>query len=296
TISRPDENGSYRIDWNSEFSAVAGDVLFDRTPIPGEKDGKSWGGYAGLSVRLAKSISDWQAIDSEGQKDLNIHGQKARWLDFSGVTTRSKAAGIAIFDHPDNLRHPSPCFVIMDPKVPFGYFSPALLFNKPYTLPAGKSLTLRYRVLIHPGRPDRNLLEGEWKSFTQSADVRVPARSDGEVRTRLDKPAHVFRFRRDMPFADAVEQIKYCIEPPLPIAVLWKDLYDNADIDRTTPANMDEISGISPGTALKLLLMAVSGSADELGYVVHDGVVIIATTESLPKLLQTRVYDISDLF
>ncbi|MFH1715963.1 MAG: DUF6807 family protein, partial [Planctomycetota bacterium] len=47
TISRPDENGSYRIDWNSEFSAVAGDVLFDRTPIPGEKDGKSWGGYAG---------------------------------------------------------------------------------------------------------------------------------------------------------------------------------------------------------------------------------------------------------
>jgi len=82
----------------------------------------------------------------------------------------------------------------------------------------------------------------------------------------------------------------------LPIAVLWNDLYDNADIDRTTPANMDEISGISPGTALKLLLMAVSGSADELGYAVQDGVIIIATTETLPKLLKTRVYDISDLF
>jgi len=294
-VSRPDENGWYRIDWSSEFSAGGKDVLFDRTPISGEKDGKSWGGYAGLSVRLAKDISGWQVIDSESRKDLNIHGQKARWLNFSG-TAANKTAGIAIFDHPGNLRHPSPCFVIMDPKMPFGYFSPALLFNEPYTLPAGKSLTLRYRVLIHPGRISKELLEREWKSFSLSDDVRIPAQSDRQVQTRLDKPAHVFRFRRDMPFGEAVEQIKYCVEPPLPIAVLWKDLYDNADIDRTTPAGMDEISGISPGTALKLLLMAVSGSADELGYAVQDGVIIIATTESLPKLLKTRVYDISDLF
>jgi hypothetical protein len=183
----------------------------------------------------------------------------------------------------------------MDPKVPFGYFSPALLFNEPYTLPAGRNLSLRYRVLIHPGRIGKDLLEGEWKSFSRATEVR-PAASDSEVQAKLDKPAHVFRFRRDMPFGEAVEQIKYCVEPPLPIAVLWNDLYDYADIDRTTPANMDEISGISPGTALKLLLMAVSGSADEIGYAVQDGVIIIATTESLPKLLKTRVYDISDLF
>jgi hypothetical protein len=32
------------------------------------------------------------------------------------------------------------------------YFSPAVIQEKPYLLKAGQSLTLRYRVVIHPGR------------------------------------------------------------------------------------------------------------------------------------------------
>jgi hypothetical protein len=98
-----------------------------------------------------------------------------------------------------------------------------------------------------------------------------------------------------MPFAEAIDQIRNCVEPPLQIAVLWRDLYDNADIDRTTPINMDEISGVSIGTALKLLLASVSGRYDQLGYVIDDGVIIIATVESLPNRLKARVYDIADL-
>ena len=98
-----------------------------------------------------------------------------------------------------------------------------------------------------------------------------------------------------MSFAEAIDQIKYCVEPPLPIVVIWKDLYDNADIDRTTPINMDEISGISPGRALKLLLSSVSGGYDRLGYIVEDGIIMIATVESMPERWETHVYDISDL-
>ncbi|MFQ6035821.1 MAG: PmoA family protein [Sedimentisphaerales bacterium] len=173
SISKPDENGRYRIDWQSSFTAGAQDVLLDRTPIPGEKDGKSWGGYAGLSVRIAKDISDWQVLDSEGRKGIEAHGKKARWLDFSGKTANGKTAGITIFDHPDNLRHPSPWFVIMDSKVPFGYFSPAVLFHKPYTLAAGKSLELRYRIFIHPERGDKEMLEKEWKTFLKTTDIEV---------------------------------------------------------------------------------------------------------------------------
>ena len=305
SVGKPDEDGSYRIDWFSRFTAGAGDVLLDRTPIPGEKDGQSWGGYAGLSVRLAKNISGWYLADSEGRKDLQAHGKKARWMDFGGRTAESKDFSIALFDHPDNLRHPSPGFVIMDPKIPFGYFGPALLFDKPYTLPGGKSFSLKYRVLIHPGRAETDLLEGEWKSFSGTAGVQArikPAqnssarrRTDQAVSKELDKPAYVFEFNPNMSFAEAIEQIKYCVEPPLQIAVIWKDLYDNADIDRMTPINMDEISGVSPGSALKLLLASVSGRTDLLGYVVEDGVIMIATVESLPEMWETRVYDISDL-
>jgi len=165
SISKPDENGRYRIDWRSSFTAGAQDVLLDRTPVLGEKDGKSWGGYAGLSVRIAKDIGNWQVLDSEGRKGIEAHGKKAYWLDFSGKTSKGKAAGITIFDHPDNLRYPSPWFVIINPKVPFGYFSPAVLFNKPYTLPAGQKLSLQYHILVHPERADKNLLQVEWKKF-----------------------------------------------------------------------------------------------------------------------------------
>jgi hypothetical protein len=304
-VGKPDEDGRYRIDWISRFTARAADVLLDRTPITGEKGGQSWGGYAGLSVRVAKNVTDWYLTDSEGRKDLQAHGQKARWMNFGGRAAGSKDFSITIFDHPDNLRHPSPGFVIMDPKVPFGYFSPALLFNKPYTLPAGKSLSLKYRILIQPSRAEKNLLEAEWKSFAETTGIQALTqptrdfsskhRNDESTYKELDKPAYVFEFTPNMSFAEAIELIKYCVDPPLPIVVLWKDLLDNADIDRTTPINMDEISGISPGSALRLLLASVSGGFDQLDYVVEDGIIMIATVESLPDRFETRVYDISDL-
>jgi len=304
-ITKPDEEGRYRIDWSSRFTAGDTDVLLDRTPIPGEKGGQSWGGYAGLSVRLAKDVTDWQLIDSEGRRNLEAHGEKTRWMNFSGRAAESTDFSIAIFDHPENLRHPSPGFVIMDPKVPFGYFSPALLFNKPYTLPAGKSLSLKYRLLISPGRAKKNQLEAEWKSFSRTTsnqariepeqDTNSRHKTDEDLSKDLDKSAFVFEFRPEMSFAEAIELIKHCVDPPLPIVVIWKDLLDNADTDRTTPINMDPISGISPGMALKLLLRCVSGGYDRLGYVVADGIIMIATVETLPEKCQTRVYDISDL-
>jgi hypothetical protein len=252
-------------------------------------------------VRLAKNLSGWQLADSEDRKGLAAHGQKARWMDFSGQTADGRAAGIAIFDHPDNLRHPSPGFVIMDPKVPFGYFSPALLFGGPYTLSAGKSLTLRYRVLIHPVRADKNLLEREWKSFSQTTGPAMqiePAteyQGDEVIARQLTKPPVRLQFSRQMPFVEAIDQIRNCVAPPLKIAVLWRDLYDNADIERTTPINMDNISGVSVGAALRLLLASVSGRYDQLGYTIDDGVIVIATTDSLPNRLKPRVYDIADL-
>ena len=310
-VSDPNRDGKYLIDWRSTFTAGEKNVLLDRTPIPGEKNGQSWGGYAGLSIRMAETTRQWQFIDSEGRKGEQMHGKKARWVDFSG-----RSAGVAIFDHPDNLRHPSPWYIARG----MPYFSPAPLFNKPYTLPAGKSLTLQYRIWIHPGRADPDLsgLEGEWKSFLKTSDLRsriesakklrqsdiMPNKSkklstqfqtDEVVREQLDKRVDLSQLRRQMAFAEAIEHIKYCVEPPLKIVVLWRDLYDNAYIDRTTPIDMDEISGVSAGTVLKLLLTSVSGRYDQLGYVVQDGVIIVATVESLPKKQQTRVYDISDL-
>jgi hypothetical protein len=177
TVSAPDDSGQYHIDWLSGFTAGRKDVVLDRTPLPGEEGGKGYGGYAGLSVRMAKATRGWQFVDSEGRKDKEAHGKRAKWVNFSGEIGGDKAAGITIFDHPDNLRHPSPWYV--EKGMP--YFSPAVLFDKAYTLAAGKSLTLRYRILIHPGLADKVLLEGELKAFLKTTDIEVRMESANKL-------------------------------------------------------------------------------------------------------------------
>jgi inosose dehydratase len=143
TITRPDADGRYRIDWTSEFTAGNAQVDLGRTPLANEENGKPYGGYAGLSARLVLQPDGWSIRTSEGKTGAPAsHGQNARWMDFS-----SPGAGITICDHPANLRDPSPWYV--HDSRPMSFFSPAVLFNKPLVLAAGQSLKLRYRILIH---------------------------------------------------------------------------------------------------------------------------------------------------
>jgi hypothetical protein len=73
-------------------------------------------------------------------------------------------------------------------------------------------------------------------------------------------------------------------------------MQENAGIDRETPIGMDGLSGVPLRTHLKVLLMSVSaGAFEKVGYVVDDGIVIIATQSSLPRKRVTRIYDVSDL-
>ena len=55
--------------------------------------------------------------------------------------------------------------VILDEKAQFGYFSPAPLWSEPYALTVGKTLVLRYRIILHPGRGDGLQLDREWRRF-----------------------------------------------------------------------------------------------------------------------------------
>jgi type 1 glutamine amidotransferase len=160
TVSAPAPNGSYSIDWAATFTATDKDVVLDRTPPPASPGGKGWGGYAGLSLRLAADLKEAVFLNSQNATDLaQLHGQPARWLDFSGQTANGKSIGVALFDHPSNPHHPNLWFVI--PTMPF--MSPALLFHEPYTLPAGKSLAVRYRIWVHTGKATPEELDKQWK-------------------------------------------------------------------------------------------------------------------------------------
>ena len=127
------------------------------------------------------------------------------------------------------------------------------------------------------------------------AEPARPARIPPVIR----RPANLMdpsTFTPQMPLSEAIEILRNSTFPSLNISVLWKDLEENADIYPDTPIGIDGVSGVPLRRHLKSLLDGVSGGAPEkLGYVVEDGVIIVATLDSLPQRMVTRVYDVTDL-
>ena len=121
--------------------------------------------------------------------------------------------------------------------------------------------------------------------------------ADVAVYEQLDQIVDLSQLSPTMPLSEAMDIIRNSVEPPLRIAVMWRDLFDNAEVEQTTPINMDGLPAVRLGTALENLLEAVSGGFADIGYVVEDGVITVATVESLPieERLVLRVYDITDL-
>ncbi len=159
SIAGPDKDGNYRIEWTSVFIAGDKPVKLDRTP-----PSKTMGGYAGLSLRFPKGLKGWRFLTSENAAiAAQGNGKNAQWGDFSGP-----AAGIAVFDHPENLRHPSLWYLNED--LPF--FSPAVLYKGPLELAPKQELKLRYRVLVHSGTAQKELLDKEWRALAVRTTVK----------------------------------------------------------------------------------------------------------------------------
>ncbi len=113
------------------------------------------------------------------------------------------------------------------------------------------------------------------------------------VYRQLDETVDISALTPTMPFSAAVDNISNAVDPPLKIVVLWRDLYDNAEVEPTTEINMDGHPAIPLRIGLDKLLKAVTGGlGEEIGYVVESGVITIATRLSLPAKLETRVYHI----
>lgn len=166
-ITAPDPQGEFYFDWTAEF--IAGDeaVELDRTP-PKER---SWGGYAGLSVRFAKELTERQATCPSGQVEFgpgDRHRSRSTAMDYSGIIDQ-QTVGMAMLDHPDNPRHPTPWYVIRSPVM--GFFNAALLHDEPFQLQPGEPLTLRYRLIVHPQRFDAARLQAAQAKFWQSVSA-----------------------------------------------------------------------------------------------------------------------------
>lgn len=112
-----------------------------------------------FGIRLAAPLEESKGghmVNAQGAEgEANVWGKASEWVDYYG-TLDGEALGIAIFDHPQNPRHPvrwhSRAYGLFAAN-PFGLadFVKDKSQNGAMTVEAGQTLRFRYRVVIHPG-------------------------------------------------------------------------------------------------------------------------------------------------
>jgi len=113
-----------------------------------------------FALRLTGELSGAKVkmISSTGAEgEPRIWGKPADWVDYSS-TVAGEPLGVAIFDNPSNFRHPTTWHARAYGLFSVNPFGWRAFRNDPnadgsWTIPEGKSLRLRYRVLIHHGLP-----------------------------------------------------------------------------------------------------------------------------------------------
>ena len=117
-----------------------------------------------MAIRLAPTmrlkgkegkVGKGHILNSEGHRDGETWGKRAAWCDYYGPV-EDKIVGVAIFDHPQNPKHPT-WWHVRDYGLfaanPFGVHD---FEKKPegtgdITIPAGENLTFKYRFYFHKG-------------------------------------------------------------------------------------------------------------------------------------------------
>lgn len=164
------QNDALMIDFKITLQATEGEVLF--------ADSKE--GCLGLRMahwmRLVKKDRKTPqpsaaVVNSEGDSGKAVWGKRAEWIDYFAKGPKGKTIGIAVMDHPSNLRHPTwwhaRDYGLLGAN-PFGQGS----FEKEtpkgagsYKLDAGDELTLRWRLVVHPGTPEQAGIVEAYQAF-----------------------------------------------------------------------------------------------------------------------------------
>lgn len=98
--------------------------------------------FRGAEMEYRKVTNSEYSI---GQSEVS--GKTGKWCSLNGVLS-DEAVGVAIFDYPSNLEHPTP-FLALDDAI--GFVSTSFAFAKPHTITAGETLTLSYRIVVYLG-------------------------------------------------------------------------------------------------------------------------------------------------
>lgn len=128
--------------------------------------------YGGMGIRGHR---DWEGkgdkclfITSEGKDRANGNESRGRWC-WMGGKIGDAMAGITIFDHPTNFRHPQP--MRLNPDEPFFCYSPSQLGE--WKIEPGKPYVARYRFIVMDGALDKELIERLYADFATPVEVTI---------------------------------------------------------------------------------------------------------------------------
>ncbi len=151
------------IDVELVLKATEGPVVFGDT-----KEG-SFGVRVPSSVRV-ETLKGGKIVNSDGKQNLAAWGKPAAWVDYHGPID-DETLGIAILNHPSSFRYPTHWHVRtygLFAANPFGLsdFTNGKEQGE-YTLPAGETLHLRYRVLLHKGDEREGRVAEAFSAYAQ---------------------------------------------------------------------------------------------------------------------------------
>jgi sugar phosphate isomerase/epimerase len=121
------------------------------------------------TMRLKGKVGKGHIVNSEGQTDGSTWGKRAAWCDYYGPV-EGETVGVAIFDHPANPKHPT-WWHVRDYGLfaanPFGVhnFERKTKGVGDITIPAGESLTFKYRFYFHKGDEKQGKVAQQYREY-----------------------------------------------------------------------------------------------------------------------------------
>ncbi len=115
-------------------------------------------------------------VNSAGVRDDKTWGKRAAWCDYYGPVG-TNLVGIAIFDHPANPRHPT-WWHVRDYGLfaanPFGQHDFESMSDQragDLKIPAGQSVTFRYRVVLHEGDEKKGRIAERYADYVKETST-----------------------------------------------------------------------------------------------------------------------------
>ncbi len=149
------------------------DIRLELSP-PGDRPvtlAKTSFGLLAVRVPATLSVLDGGGAIANARGGVNereVHLNRAEWLDLSGPVAPETPGGVAILDHPMNPNYPTMWHCRDD-----GWAGAAVSGVGDVTIPAGGTLAVQYRVVLHRGDAESGRVAAHHAAFVAAPKVEA---------------------------------------------------------------------------------------------------------------------------